>query len=148
MPDLANLTESVTNFTDGTFGNITFDETFSDLTESLNVTMNATELLHNATDIRNKTELLMEAAGNATEFLANSTSKIEELMPNMTDALIDLESSLMNMTGNMTFEEAQLLITNMTGNLTLNQMMALNATMNLEATIMDELMNMTDLFSN
>jgi hypothetical protein len=65
---LANLTESVTNFTDGTFSN---------LTESLNMT----ELLHNATDIVNK-----------TEFLANTTSKIEELMPNMTEALIDMES--------------------------------------------------------
>jgi hypothetical protein len=41
-----------------------------------------------------------------------------------------------------------MLITNMTGNLTLDQMMALNATMNLEATIMDELMNMNDSFSN
>ena len=40
-----------------------------------------TELLHNATDIVNKTELL-----------ANTTSKIEELMPNMTEALIDMES--------------------------------------------------------
>ena len=73
---------------DSTFGNVTWDGLVDEI-EDLNV--NVTEMVQNATEFVNKTEL-MEITGNATEYLANTTAQIEEIMPNMTDALIDLES--------------------------------------------------------